>query len=796
MGRTARHCRCAPGTLSSARFLLDAKVPMSRIVPRAVLASVLAVSAALLGAAPAGAGVPLSGVVSAAPVAWTPNVFAGTTDTATCQRWFGSGGCGHASVLSTAVVNGEVIVAGAFTQVCQAGPASSGHCQPGTMVTRNDVFAYQLGTGIIDPDFAPQLDQGPAYSVVAGPGNTVYLGGAFTTVTDAAGTHTLNRGLVQLNVTPGNAATDGQVVTAFTGHVNGYVRALAFNGNALYAGGQFSRADSTAETGIARLNATTGAVDPAFGLSISTPAVSGLALKVTAMALSADGKRLAVAGTFLDVGGQPRPRLALISTGGGLGTKASVANWAAPILANNCSAEHDYVRGVDFSPDGSWLVIADTGAKSSPVTAPSVCDAVVRFPAAPTGTSIQPAWVNYSGNDSFYSVQVTGAVVYVGGHFRWVNNECGADRQCEANSVLTMGFAAIDARTGLAVPWFHPLTLRGEGVMSLTTFPAGLYAGSNGGILLGTNVSQIADSYHGFEALFPLNSTTGTPTFGSIPSGMFAQGRIGGHNESTAGIAAMCVDDPGNSTTPGTTVDLASCTNAAWQNWTIQPGGTITLNGLCLDTADGGTASGTQAVLNTCDSGPTQVWTRTTSNALVNSASGLCLDDPGAATTSGTKLDIASCTGDPSQVWPLPATPVPSSLTPTGPVASSVIQSNHQPACLSTTGSSPAPGSAIQMWMCVGGQNENATVASDGTIQLRKLCLDTAGGATTDGTAVVLNTCNGASTQTWRLGSGHTLVNQGAGLCLAASATGNGSSLSVTTCSTSSLLQRWWLPAV
>jgi hypothetical protein len=768
---------------------------MSRIVPRAVLASVLTVSAALLGVAPAGAAGPLSGVVSASPVAWTPNVFAGTSDPATCTKWFGSG-CGHATVLSTAVVNGEVIVAGAFTQVCQPGPAASGHCKAGTLVTRNDVFAYQLGTGIIDPNFAPQLDQGPAYSVVAGPGGTVYLGGAFTTVTDAAGTHTLNRGVVQLNVTPGNPATDGHVVTAFTGHVNGYVRSLAYNGTALYAGGQFSRVDGTAEAGVARLNATTGAVDPSFGLSISNPAVSGLALKVTAMALTADGRRLAVAGTFLDVGGQPRPRLALITTGGGFGGKAAVANWAAPILANDCSAEHDYVRGVDFAPDGSWLVIATTGAKSSPVTAPSVCDALARFPAAPAGTSIQPAWVNYSGNDSLYSVQVTGAVVYAGGHFRWVNNECGADRVCEANSVLTMGFAAIDARTGLALPWYHPLTLRGQGVMSLTTFPAGLYAGSNGGILLGTNVNQIAASYHGFEALFPLDSTIGTPTFGSIPSGMFAQGRIGGHDESTAGIAALCVDDPGNSTSPGTAVDIAACTNAAWQNWTVQPGGTITINGLCLDTAGGATASGTQAVLDTCGPGATQVWTRTAANTLVNSASGLCLDDPGDATKSGTALDVATCNGAPGQVWPLPAAPLPASLTPTGPVASSMNQANHQPACIATTGNAPAPGSAAQMWMCIGGQGQNATVTPGATIQLHGLCLDTAGGATTDGTAVVLNTCNGAATQNWRLGSGHTLVNQGASLCLAAAATANGSSLSVTACSASTLLQRWWLPAV
>src|SRR5205085_10244125 len=236
----------------------------------------------------------------------------------------------------------------------------------------------------------------------------------------------------------------------------------------------------------------------------------------------------------------------------------------------------------------------------------------------------------------------------------------------------------------------------------------------------------------------------------------------------TGGIAAMCVAYTGNSTTPGTAVNLAACTNAAWQNWTVQPDGNITINGLCLDTAGSGAASGTQAVLNTCGSGATQVWTRTTANTLVNSASGLCLDDPGNATKSGTVLDVATCSGAPGQVWPLPAAPLPASLTPTGPVASSQNQISHQPACIATTGNSPTPGSAAQMWTCTGGQRQDATVTPGATIKLHGLCLDTAGGATTDGAAVVLSTCDGAATQNWRLGTGHTLVNQGASLCLAA----------------------------
>jgi hypothetical protein len=752
---------------------------MRRLISRAVLASAAGAAVTLFGAAPAGAAVPLPGVVSPAPASWTPNVFAGTTTSSVCQQWFG-GSCSNAQVTSTAVVNGEVVVAGSFTEACQPGPASSGHCQTGTLVTRDDIFAYQLGTGVIDPNFKPQFDRGPAYSVAAGPSGTVYVGGAFTTVNGVG-----QRAVVQLNVTPGNASTDGQVVTGFTGHASDAVYSLAYNANALYVGGLFTTVDSTTETGIARLNATTGAVDSTFGISVSNPVVvNGTAnpLKVAALSVSADGKTLAIAGTFTKVNGFSAVRVALISTGGGLGSPASVEDWAAPVFTNNCSHQHDYVRGIDISPDGSYLVIADTGYKSDGTTNPAVCDAVARFPTAAAGTNIAPTWIDYTGGDSTYSVQVTGGVVYAGGHNRWLNNECGNNFACEANSVLVMGFAAIDANTGLAVPWFHPMTTRGQGVMSLTAFPAGQFTGSNGGVLLGDDVTPNgAGQYHSFNAMFPLTSTASSPTFGSIPSGIFRTGRLGGSDESSAGVAAMCLDDPADSSTSGTAVDLSTCTNGAGQNWTVQPGGTITINGLCLDT------SGSKVVVDTCSAATSQQWAQGTGDTLVNHATGQCLDDPMSSTKNGTALDVATCSGGSNQVWPLPAAPAPSSLTPEGPVAASVPSGSAQPACLNDTGTTP--GTAVEVWTCYDNQAQHASIEGNNAIQIQGLCLDTSG------SQVVLNTCSGASSQVWTPSTGHTLVNQASGLCLNAPSQANGTGLTAATCSPTSKNQQWWLPA-
>jgi hypothetical protein len=767
---------------------------MCRLARGALLASFLTVALALLGVVPAGAAVPLSGVVSNSAVSWTPNVSAGTSTTSVCDQWFGSGGCGDATIYSTAVVNGEVIVAGAFTQVCEPGPASSGHCAAGTTVTRDDIFAYQLGTGTIDPNFVPKLSNGPVYSVVAGPDDTVYVGGAFSTVNGVS-----HGGVVQLNVTPSTASTDGTVVTAFHGNVSNFVESMALSGTALYVGGQFTTADSTSEDGVARLNATTGAVDTSFAMSISNTPASGQALKVEALSLSASGQQLAIAGPFLDVAGQSRPRVALINTGGGLGQTATLANWAAPILANNCSSEHDDVRAIDLSPDGSFLVIADTGYKSSPASSASVCDAAARFPTAATGTDIAPTWINYTGGDSFYSVQVTGAVVYLGGHNRWTNNECGNNAVCAPNAVLDMGLTAVDANTGLTIPWFHPLTERGNGTVSLTAIPAGDYTGSDGGLLVGNDVNTNAGTYHAFNMFLPLTSAApASPTLGSIPSGIFSQGNLGGHDEGQGGdgIAAMCVDDAGDSTTAGSPVEFETCTNAAEQNWTVQSGGNIEVNGLCLDTAGQATPSGTKVEVNTCGSSATQVWTQGTGNTLINKASGLCLTDPSASTTDGTVLDITACSAGTDQVWPLPSAPPPASLTPTGTIYSADEHSIAQPACITDNGNSKTSGTAAIMSSCYGSPAMEATIESNGNIEIDGLCLDTAGEATASGTQVVLNTCGTSATQIWTQGSGYELNNSGAaGLCLNISSPDNGSTIDIASC-TDQNTQQWRLPTV
>jgi Ricin-type beta-trefoil lectin domain/Domain of unknown function (DUF5122) beta-propeller len=719
----------------------------------------------------------LPGVVSQTPVPGTPNVYYGSS----CGK-----NCGISTVYSTAVVGSEVVVAGSFGRVCSPLPAQYAPC-PAT-VQADAIFAYNLGTGAIDPNFKPTLDHGPIYALAAGPANTVYAGGQFTKVNGAS-----HAGVVQLNVTPGHS-TDGQVVPSFTGQLNQTVYALAFNRNALYVGGAFTSVNQQREKAVARLDATTGATDTSFHFTVSNQTASRAAPQVRSMSLTTDGGLLAIGGSFQTVNHQARPRVALIDTGGGRGAAAKLADWSAPILAANCQFA-SYVSAIALSPDGSFLVVATSGSLAP--KGPSVCDAAARFSTAPTGSSVQPTWINFSGRDSFFSVAVAGSVVYVGGHDRWANNECGNNAVCESNAVVVDGLAALDASTGLALPWWHPQTARGVGVRSLTTFPAGLYPGSHGGLILGTDVHTIGGSYHSDLAMFPLASAATPTPGGPILSGIFSQGRLNGADEQNSGVAAMCVDDATDSSAAGNPVQLSTCENTGEQNWTVEPDRTIQINGLCLDTAGGGTAAGTLIVVNPCNGADTQRWTQGPGNALVNQASGLCLADPNESVTNGTQLQILSCDGGIEQRWPLPAAPAPPPPPATGSLSSVLQESNGGVPCMSDVSN------AAELLTCEGFDSQNWTMELDGTIRENGRCLDTAGGGTTAGTLTVLDPCTGASTQVWTQGAaspgnaGNSLMNRGAaGMCLddPGSVTVPGTQLQISACKNGLAAEKWVLP--
>jgi len=414
---------------------------------RRLFAVVTVAVATLAGVVPAVAQVAQPAVVSTDPVDWTPHVLDGT-------------------VHAIATVGDTVVVGGTFSAVATA---------EGRQYRRDYLLAFDATDGTLRP-FAPQLD-GPVYALAAGANGTVYAGGAFRTVNGVA-----QRGLARLSI------ANGARVGGFTAGINwGDVRALEAYGRWLYAGGTFSAVNRVPRLGLARLDAASGAVDSGFDAAL-TGASAEQRVRVEDFALAPGGRRLAVAGAFVQAAGAPRVQLALLDTSG---PKAVAVNWYTDLFRDPCNSGYDtYLRGLDFAPDGSYLVVVTTGNDTGP---DRPCDAAVRFNMAGTGAH-NAAWINLTGGNTLLSVAVTGSAVYVGGHQLWLDNPHG-NKNAGAGAVSRPGIGAIDPRTGKALPW-NPTRSRGVGVRAFLATAHGLWVGSD--------TDRLGNEHHGRIGMFPL----------------------------------------------------------------------------------------------------------------------------------------------------------------------------------------------------------------------------------------------------------------------------------------------------
>jgi hypothetical protein len=278
----------------------------------------------------------------------------------------------------------------------------------------------------------------------------------------------------------------GARVPSFTASINyGDVRTLATSGPWLYAGGTFSAISKTPRVALARMSAATGAVDANFDLRLVAPSLARA--KVEDLAISPDGSRVVAVGAIEQAAGQYRAQLVVADTST---STAKVADWWTDSFVDPCRAGFDtYLRGIDFSPDGSYFVTVTTGRAASPT---STCDSALRFNMAGTGGH-KPVWVNHTGGDSLYAVSVTGSTVYIGGHQRWTDNPFG-NETAGRGAISRPGIAALDPVTGQALSW-NPTRTRGVGVRAMVAVPSGL--------LVGSDTDQLGHEYHGRIGMFP-----------------------------------------------------------------------------------------------------------------------------------------------------------------------------------------------------------------------------------------------------------------------------------------------------
>ena len=403
---------------------------------------------------------------------------------------------------------------------------------PGTAAERHAAVVREAPSGQT-PHLAPTDGVAhPAVYALEQSDRTMYVGGKFGALQDPERTRTFaRRSLAAFSVETG--AVDGR----FLPRVDGEVWAVRRLGPSLYVGGTFRTVDGVARRGVAKLNATTGRLDPTFSATSVNGTITDLRIvdgrlivggqftkRLAALDLvtgrdtgyldldiagSAGGSgsatsvyRFAVAGTKLvavgnvgTVAGQVRERAFMVELGPAQGT---LDPWYYPHLQKTCRFPRKlpaYLRDVDFAPDGSWFVLVSTGGVPQPGEGGlSLCDAAARFETR-IKRQDKPTWINYTGGDTLHSVAVTGAAVYVSGHQRWLDNKGGRDF-CAPGCVSRPGIGALDPGTGRALDW-NPTKSRAVGGKELLATSQGLWVGSDG--------QQYAREHHYGIAFAPLS---------------------------------------------------------------------------------------------------------------------------------------------------------------------------------------------------------------------------------------------------------------------------------------------------
>jgi hypothetical protein len=415
---------------------------------RTLRARLLALPLALaVAAAPgvAAASPALGGVVSENPANQTPNVASG-------------------AVYKFVQLGGLMYAGGTFSSVSTAPGVS-----PGGTFTRHNLVAFNPTTGVIAA-FAPNV-AGEVWAL-ATDGTSLYVGGSFTSVNGVA-----RRGLAKLN--PATGAVD----TAFNaGFASGRVTDAAVVGGRLLVAGTFPGK-------LRALNLASGANTGYVNVGISgTVAGNAGPTEVYRFAVNPAGTRLVGVGNFTTVGGQTRWRAFMLT----LGATATVNPWWYPPLQNMCAADSlpDYMRDVDFSPDGSWFAVVATGfVPQAGGVGRDLCDATARFETG-VANPTRPTWINYTGGDTLHSVAATDAAVYVQGHQRWLDNPQGRN-SAGPGAVSRPGIGAIDPTSGLALPW-NPTKDRGVGGKDLYVTSQGLWVGSDTTHIGGETHARIA----------------------------------------------------------------------------------------------------------------------------------------------------------------------------------------------------------------------------------------------------------------------------------------------------------------
>ncbi|GGK18972.1 hypothetical protein GCM10010124_09470 [Pilimelia terevasa] len=388
-------------------------------------------------------------IVTANPADWTPDVLDGAVET-------------------IVQVGDRVYLGGSFTRLRNP--------RNGATVARPYLAAVNARTGVVDTTFDARLDRAVRALAPAADGRSLYVGGDFR-----------NAGRGKARSLARVAATTGAAVAGFRPPaLDGNVHDLRVAGARLIVGGAFGRIAGRDRPALAAVDPRTGAPDDTVDLRFAKPRVTSAGhrapLRVSALDVTPDGRRMVVTGAFGEVAGASRPQVAVVD----LGARATLSPWSTAQYGPYCAPTiPSYVRDVDISPDGRYFVVVTSGG---PV-ARTLCDTAARWELGQAADA-RPTWVNYTGGDTLLSAAVTGVAVYVGGHQRWLNNPFGSNHP-GPGAVTREGIGAIHPTTGRALTW-NPGKQRGIGTGALHATNAGLWIGSDTELVAGERRRRVA----------------------------------------------------------------------------------------------------------------------------------------------------------------------------------------------------------------------------------------------------------------------------------------------------------------
>ncbi len=303
-------------------------------------------------------------------------------------------------------------------------------------------------------------------------GDTVYVGGKFTSATSPSGQVVARRNLAAFSVTTGELRAD------FRANAGSTVRALVSDGSSLYVGGHFGRINGVSRPWLAKLALQTGAVDTSFQ---ADPNGAVLGLDVQSGWLYAGG-------TFTTVRGEQHVRLAKVqvTTGVPQSTFTGSADAAVRAIVKSPTTDQLYAAGSFSSLSGSprtgvGAVYASSGAVTGTVFRSSVRptlglaisdDGTQLFGAQGASRNSAIAWSALSGTEQ-WSVPTDGDIQAIEYHLGLVYFGFHDGYQGDTRIRLLRATAA----TGAVDTGFTPYFDLFWGVFTISVTDAGVVAG-------------------------------------------------------------------------------------------------------------------------------------------------------------------------------------------------------------------------------------------------------------------------------------------------------------------------------